>query len=188
MTRLILLDRDGVINFDSPHYIKNADEWLPIPGSLSAIAKLKAAGFLVAICTNQAGIGRGIFSEAALAGIHAKLEQMLARHGTTLDGLVHCPHHPDECCGCRKPRPGMLLSMMQRLQVNPAQALFVGDSVRDLEAAQAAGCAAALVRTGKGADAEPTARAMGVTCIADDLADLAAMLLCRSPDVPGDQP
>jgi D-glycero-D-manno-heptose 1,7-bisphosphate phosphatase len=177
MTRLILLDRDGVINYDSPDYIKDADEWLPIPGSLEAIAALKGAGFKVAVCTNQAGIGRGLLTREALMRIHAKLATSLADHGVILDALVFCPHHPDEACRCRKPNPGMLIDVMSRLGAEPVDTLYVGDSLRDVQAARAAGCAAALVRTGHGASTEAAARRLGVECIGDDLAALVRVLL-----------
>jgi D-glycero-D-manno-heptose 1,7-bisphosphate phosphatase len=177
MTRLILLDRDGVINFDSPEYIKNADEWRPIPGAVEAIAQLKTAGLLVAVCTNQSGIGRGLLTETALARIHDKFAALLAAEGATLDALVHCPHVPGDGCPCRKPQPGMLIDVMGRLGVTPAETLAIGDSVRDIEAARAAGCPAALVLTGNGAAAVTAARALGVTLVADDLAALVRTFL-----------
>lgn len=177
MTRLILLDRDGVINFDSPNYIKDADEWLPIPGALESIARLKQAGLMVGVCTNQSGIGRGLLTEAALARVHGKFTARLARLGGTLDALIHCPHHPDDGCWCRKPRPGMLIEAMTRLGVTPTETIYVGDSVRDVEAARAAGCRAALVLTGKGGAAVETARALGVSDVVDDLAALVQILL-----------
>jgi D-glycero-D-manno-heptose 1,7-bisphosphate phosphatase len=177
MTRLILLDRDGVINYDSPDYIKDAAEWQPIPGSLESVARLKTAGYKVAVCTNQAGIGRGILTEEALLNIHAKLTAALADLGTELDALLFCPHHPDDGCFCRKPKPGMLRDAMSMLGIGPGETVYVGDSLRDIQAAQAAGCAAALVRTGKGRAAEPAARDLGVSCVADDLAALVRALL-----------
>lgn len=181
MARLILLDRDGVINFDSPDYIKDADEWVAIPGAVEAIARLKRGGWLVAVCTNQAGIGRGIFSEAALQRIHDELARALADQGVRLDGLIHCPHRPEDDCACRKPRPGMLLEMMARLGAAPEETLFVGDSLRDVDAALGAGCTPVLVRTGNGAAVEAQARARGVTCVADDLARLTAALVDHAP-------
>ncbi len=117
MTRLILLDRDGVINYDSPDFIKDVHEWEPIPGALDAIAALKASGYLVAVCTNQSGVGRGLLSEAALGRIHQCLAQALAARGAALDGLYHCPHVPADGCACRKPRPGMLTAAMKDLGV-----------------------------------------------------------------------
>jgi len=180
MTRLILLDRDGVINVDSPCHIKNAEEWLPIPGALEAIALLKSAGLLVGVCTNQSGIGRGLLDERALGRIHDKLTMLLADRGASLDVLEYCPHRPEAGCGCRKPRPGMLIRAMTRLGVAPADTLFVGDSLRDMQAARAAGCAAALVLTGKGRGSVADAAEMGVTWVAEDLSALARNLLRES--------
>jgi D-glycero-D-manno-heptose 1,7-bisphosphate phosphatase len=150
MAKLILLDRDGVINFDSPDYVKSPDEWRPIPGSLHAIARLKRAGRLVAICTNQAGVARGRLSAASLDRIHRKLEDALADAGVRLDHLACCTHHPDAGCPCRKPAPGMLLACFDKLKVAPEDACFVGDSAKDLLAARAAGCRGILVRSGNG--------------------------------------
>lgn len=177
MTRLILLDRDGVINYDSPHYIRAVDEWIPIPGALDAIAALKRAGFLVGVCTNQAGVGRGVVSPEALEGIHARLSSLLDQRGVTLDALEYCPHHPAEGCECRKPRPGMLIRSMRTLGVPAEDTLFVGDNIRDIEAAHAAGCRPVLVRTGSGAAAEIQARGLGVDWVEDDLAAVAVSLL-----------
>ena len=177
MTRLILLDRDGVINLESPDYIKDVDEWVPIPGSIDAIAKLKRAGYHVAVCTNQSGVGRGIVTPAALDRIHARLHALLAEGGVALDGLSYCPHHPDANCDCRKPRPGMLCRTMQALGITGAETVFVGDAIRDVEAALAAGCHPVLVRTGGGARVERQARALGVEQVADDLAAYARTLL-----------
>lgn len=177
MARLILLDRDGVINVESPEYVKDADEWKPIPGSLDAIARLKRAGWLVGVCSNQAGVGRGILDKAALERIHARMCAALAEHGATLDGFRYCLHHPDDGCDCRKPRPGMLVALIAELGVDAAQALYVGDRVQDVEAALAAGVTPVLVRTGYGANEEAAARALGARCVADDLATLASRLL-----------
>ncbi|MFW6092382.1 MAG: D-glycero-beta-D-manno-heptose 1,7-bisphosphate 7-phosphatase [Pseudomonadota bacterium] len=176
MARLILLDRDGVINYDSPDYIKTAEEWHPLPGSIAAIARMKAQGLRVAVCTNQAGIGRGIIRPAELERIHRKLHGHVAKAGAALDGLIYCPHVPEAHCECRKPNPGMLLRMMHDLDCDAKETLFVGDSLKDVEAARRAGCTPVLVRTGNGANAETRARALGVTCVADDLAAVAAAL------------
>ena len=173
MARLILLDRDGVLNVDSPDFVRSPDEWVPIPGALAAVAALKRAGFLVGVCTNQSGVGRGLFSEAILDEIHRKLHEALAALDARLDDLRYCPHAPDAGCTCRKPAPGMLIEAMSALGVGPGDTIFVGDAIRDLEAAHAAGCAAALVRTGKGAQVEPLARGMGVSWVGDDLAAFA---------------
>ncbi|MFK7913006.1 MAG: D-glycero-beta-D-manno-heptose 1,7-bisphosphate 7-phosphatase [Pseudomonadales bacterium] len=154
--KLILLDRDGVINEDSPDYIKSPQEWQPIPGSLNAIGECCAAGALVAVCSNQAGIGRGILTRDALIAIHEKMHDTLRAEAphAELSAVLFCPHHPDDGCECRKPRPGMLLKAMQALQISSSQTCFVGDSITDLQAAQSAGIQPVLVRTGNGAKTE----------------------------------
>ena len=154
MARLILLDRDGVINFDSPDYIKTPHEWRPIPGSMQAIATIRSKGFKVGVCTNQAGIARGRMSLSDLEEIHAKLRCELGKLNAGLDELMFCPHHPDVGCGCRKPEPGMLLEVMRNLSVSAQHTAFVGDSMTDIQAAAAAGCQAVLVRTGRGRQTE----------------------------------
>ncbi len=176
MTRLILLDRDGVINYDSPDFIKDADEWVPIPGSLDAIAALKAAGYLVAVCSNQSGIGRGILSEAALERIHGCLRESLGQRGAALDGLYYCPHRREDGCDCRKPRPGMLSAAMADLVVAATDTVYVGDAERDVEAARAAGCRAVLVRS-TGSNAHQHPGKMAAHEVADDLADFVHRLL-----------
>lgn len=176
MTRLILLDRDGVVNHDSPDYIKTPDEWVAIPGSIQAISDLKRSGRLVAVCTNQSGVARGKLSPAQLQAIHQKMTAALAGCGVELDGLVFCPHHPDEGCSCRKPQPGMLLAMMAELNVAPDQTVYAGDSIRDAEAAAAAGCRFVLVRTGNGKAVESTLRRRGLAEVYDDLAEFASSL------------
>ncbi len=176
MATLILLDRDGVVNFDSMDYIKSATEWVPIPGSLEAIVALRNAGYLVALCTNQAGIGRGIFTLEDLTAIHDKLKNSLNDLGGDLDGLAFCPHHPDDKCRCRKPEPGMLHDMMASFEVTAADTTFVGDSLKDVQAALAAGCTAVLVRTGNGKNAEPQARALGAE-VFDDLGAFSRAML-----------
>ena len=170
MARLILLDRDGVINFDSADYIRNPAEWQPLPGALQAIVRLREAGHQVAVCTNQAGIGRGLFTLQDLQAIHGKMLEELQALGADLDGLAFCPHRPTDDCECRKPKPGMLLAMMDQLTREPAETCFVGDSLKDVEAALSAGCEPILVRTGNGRDCEAVARDLGVGRVYDDLA------------------
>lgn len=148
---LIILDRDGVINHDSEFYIRAPEEWHPIDGSLEAVGKLNAAGFRVAVATNQAGVAKGVFTADTLQAIHQKMERSLAAAGAKVDRIFACPHHPDVKCRCRKPEPGMLLDACSHFGVDPAHAIFVGDSLRDLEAARAAGCRPVLVLTGNGA-------------------------------------
>jgi len=181
MARLILLDRDGVINFDSPAFIKTPEEWRPVPGALSAIARLKRQGWLVAVCSNQSGVGRGLITPDALEAIHEKLRQCLSQLEVSLDGLAFCPHHPDEHCRCRKPAPGMLLEMMSRLGASADECIVVGDSLRDIEAGKAAGCRTVLVRTGNGSRSEAAARALGVDAVFDDLAGFASAVTGSDP-------
>ncbi|MCB1684275.1 MAG: D-glycero-beta-D-manno-heptose 1,7-bisphosphate 7-phosphatase [Pseudomonadales bacterium] len=167
--RLILLDRDGVINFDSPAFIRSVSDWRPIPGALEAIARLHHRGFQIGVCTNQSGIGRGLLTEATLLEIHARIDRELAAMGAGIHAWRYCPHLPEAGCSCRKPRPGMLLDLIATFAANAADTCFVGDSLRDLQSAQAAGCEPVLVRTGHGQAAEAEARSSGVTRIYDDL-------------------
>src|SRR5512139_2714861 len=132
---LVLLDRDGVVNEDSSDFVKCPEEWHPIPGSLDAIARLKQVGFAVAVCTNQSGIARGLFDRRALDEIHARMCSEIAALGGALDGIYVCPHAPDEGCTCRKPRAGLLLRAMTELCYDASSTYYIGDSVRDMEAA-----------------------------------------------------
>jgi D-glycero-D-manno-heptose 1,7-bisphosphate phosphatase len=151
--KIVVLDRDGVINEDSDHYIKSPDEWIPLPGSIAAIAKLKEAGYLVAIATNQSGIGRGYFSEEVLSAMHQKLRDQLAEHtDLDIDLIVYCPHKPDEGCDCRKPNPGLLDQIESLLVVDLEGQYLVGDSLKDLQVASAKKMKPILVKTGKGAE------------------------------------
>jgi len=174
---LVLLDRDGVINEDSPNYIRNASAWIPIAGSLDAIARLSHAGRQVAVCTNQAGVGKGLFTQADLDAIKRTKTLEVERIGGRIDGVFCCIHSPDEHCACRKPAPGLLHQAMKAFGVTAADTTFVGDSVRDAQAALAAGCAPILVRTGNGVRSELGARALGVDLIFDDLAAATDWLL-----------
>ena len=147
---LVILDRDGVINHDSDDYIKSPDEWQPLPGSLEAIARLCRANYTVVVATNQAGVGRGLFSQEMLIRIHRKMASSIRDKGGRLDSVFFCPHSPAEQCGCRKPNPGMLLEISDRLGIGLSGVPVVGDSLRDLEAAEAAGAMPVLVKTGRG--------------------------------------
>lgn len=148
--KLIILDRDGVINEDSDDYIKSPDEWIPIPGSLDAVARLNHAGYSVAIASNQSGIARGYFSLETLAAMSVKMNDMLTPLGGRIDAMLFCPHGPNDGCDCRKPRPGMLIEIGNRFQTNLENVLFVGDNINDVKAAQVAGAKPVLVKTGKG--------------------------------------
>ncbi len=148
--KIVVLDRDGVINHDSADYIKSADEWVPYPGSLEAIAALHQAGFTVLVATNQSGLARGYFDEFQLAQIHQKLNDHVEEAGGLLSGLFYCPHGPDDGCGCRKPGTGLLQQAESQLQVSLKGCYFVGDSLRDLQCAEAFGMQPVLVLSGNG--------------------------------------
>ena len=148
--KLIVLDRDGVINYDSEHFIKSPDEWRPIPGSLEAIARLNHAGFRVVVATNQSGLGRGLFDMARMISIHEKMYKALAQVGGRIDAVFYCPHAADSDCQCRKPKPGMLAEIGQRFGVDMTGVPCIGDSLRDLQAAEAIGAQPILLLSGKG--------------------------------------
>jgi D-glycero-D-manno-heptose 1,7-bisphosphate phosphatase len=167
---LIVLDRDGVINEESDAYIKSPDEWQPIPGSLAAIAALKAAGHTVVVATNQSGVGRGYYTHATLEQIHAKFRRLLQAAGGEVDGIFYCPHRPEDHCDCRKPKPGLFQQIAQAFPVDWRQALSVGDALRDIQAAQAVGCPAVLVRTGRGQLTQANGVGLDGVPIFDDLA------------------
>ena len=175
--KLIILDRDGVINYDSDQFIKSPDEWRPIPGSLEAIARLNHAGFRVVVATNQSGLGRGLFDMATLISIHDKMHKALAQVGGRIDAVFYCPHTADSACECRKPKPGMFIEIGHRFGAELTGVPCVGDSVRDLQAAAAVEAQPILVLSGKG---EKTLRD-GVfpanTIIFPDLAFVATALL-----------
>ena len=148
--KLIVLDRDGVINQDSDRFIKNPDEWIPIEGSLEAISRLTHANFHVVVATNQSGIGRGLFDIDALNRIHQKMHKMVATEGGLIEAIFFCPHSAENRCECRKPKPGMLHEIERRYGISLKGVPFVGDSLRDLEAAVSAHALPFLVLTGKG--------------------------------------
>ena len=148
---LIILDRDGTINEDRDDFVKSVDEWVPLPGALEAIARLNHAGWQTVVATNQSGLGRGLFDMATLNLMHTKMNAALARAGGRVSAVFFCPHTPEDRCDCRKPLPGLYLQIGERFGVELTSVPVVGDSVRDLEAAVAAGCAPHLVRTGKSA-------------------------------------
>ena len=150
MHKWLILDRDGVINFDSDQFIKSAEEWQAIPGSLEAIARCNRAGYRVVVISNQSGIARGLFELDTLNAIHDKLRTQLAACGGKLEQIYFCPHGPDDHCSCRKPLPGLFQQFAHEHLVDLEKVYAVGDSLRDLQAAQAAGARAILVRTGKG--------------------------------------
>jgi D-glycero-D-manno-heptose 1,7-bisphosphate phosphatase len=148
--RLIVLDRDGVINKDSDLYIKSPDEWVPIPGSLEAIARLNQWGWRVVVCTNQSGIGRGLFGMDTLNAIHDKMIRAAAHAGGSIDAVFFCPHTNADACDCRKPKAGMLREIAARYNTDMAGVPVIGDSLRDLQSAVTVGARPMLVLTGKG--------------------------------------
>jgi D-glycero-D-manno-heptose 1,7-bisphosphate phosphatase len=171
--KLIILDRDGVINEDSNAFVKSEREWVAIAGSLQAIARLNALGYKVAVATNQSGVARGYFSIETLDAMHHKLRMQLAQVGGWIDWLEYCPHGPEDGCDCRKPDPGMLKKIAKAFGVSPPDVISVGDSLRDFQAAQAMGMQFALVRTGKG---ERTLCSGGLPETIPVYADLAAFV------------
>ena len=175
--KIILLDRDGVINHDSDAFIKTPDEWVAIDGSLEAIARLNQAGWRVVVASNQSGIGRGLFSMATLNQIHRKMHQQLLAVGGHLDGVFFCPHTGDSNCECRKPKAGLLHDIAQRFDVNLSGVPMVGDSLRDLQAGVSVGAKPYLVRTGKGRKTLATGNLPEGTQVFDDLAAVVATLL-----------
>lgn len=148
--RYVLLDRDGVINYDSDDYIKSPEEWQPIPGSLEAIVRLNEQGYKIAVITNQSGLGRGLFDVTTLNEIHARMRRLLAEQGGEIADIYYCPHTPEEHCECRKPQPGLLLRFSQETQIPLKDIFFVGDSWKDIQTGCAVGAQSLLVKTGKG--------------------------------------
>ena len=174
--KLVILDRDGVINHDSDQFIKSPEEWLPLPGSLEAIARLTQWGYRVVVATNQSGIGRGLFDMSALNAIHDKMIKAVALAGGRIDSIFFCPHAADSTCECRKPRPGMLREVAMRYNVDLKGVPALGDSLRDLQAGVAVGCQPYLVLTGKGAKTQADPALPAGTLVFPDLAAVAAQL------------
>ncbi|MDH5395647.1 MAG: D-glycero-beta-D-manno-heptose 1,7-bisphosphate 7-phosphatase [Gammaproteobacteria bacterium] len=179
--KLIILDRDGVINEDSDDYIKSPEEFIPLPGSLDAMARLSRAGYTIAIATNQSGIARGYFDIDTLHLMHEKLMQLLAAQGGSVGGIFFCPHGPDDSCECRKPKPGLLLDIKARFNTVMQDVPVVGDSLRDLQSAKAVGAKPVLVRTGKGMRTLARGEGLDGVPVYDDLASFVDHLLTQEP-------
>lgn len=180
--KLVILDRDGVINHESSDFIKSPDEWKPLKGSLEAIARMSQAGYDVVIITNQSGIGRGLFSADMLGQIHARMIEHVQQHGGKIQSILFCPHHPDDGCNCRKPLSGMYDELAKRLSINYHGVFSVGDSLRDLYAAKQAGAQPVLVKTGNGKKSlkqitHDKEADLDGTLVFDSLADFANALL-----------
>lgn len=175
--KLIILDRDGVINYDSAQFIKSPDEWKPIPGSLEAIARLTREGWRVVVATNQSGLARGLFEMATLNAIHAKMHKATAQAGGRIEAVFYCPHSADMNCECRKPKSGMLNEIAARYASDLKGVPAVGDSLRDLQAAASVGARPLLVKTGKGERTLAAGDLPSDTPVFDDLSAVVEHLL-----------
>ncbi len=175
--KLLILDRDGVINIDSDQYIKNPDEWRPIPGSLEAIARLTHSGWRIAVATNQSGIAHGLFSMEILNAMHTKMHKAVTQAGGHIEAVFYCPDSADSNSACRKPNPGMLLAIAERFNTPLAAVPAIGDSLRDLQAAASAGAQPYLVLSGKGRQTRRLGGLPEETRVFSDLAAVAQSLL-----------
>ena len=178
--KLVILDRDGVINVDSDKFIKNPAEWKPIAGSLEAIARLNHMGYRVVVASNQSGIGRGLFEMGALNAINDKMYRALAHVGGRVDALFFCPHTTDSNCACRKPKSGMLVDIANRFNVDLTGVPSVGDSLRDLQAAHSVGAQPMLVLTGKGEKTQAAGDLPEKTLVFADLASAVRHITAES--------
>jgi len=178
--KLVILYRDGVINVDSEHFIKNPSEWQAIPGSLEAIARLNHEGYRVVIASNQSGVGRGLFDMDALNAINDKMYRALSQVGGRVDALFYCPHAADSNCDCRKPKPGMFIDIGQRFNVDLSGVPAIGDALRDLQAAHAVGAQPMLVLTGKGKNTEAAGGLPENTLVFPDLAEAVRHIITAS--------
>ena len=174
--KLVILDRDGVINHDSDQFIKSPTEWKPIEGSIEAIARLNQAGYRVAVATNQSGIGRGLFDMATLSAINDKMVELVFRNGGRIDAVFFCPHTADQKCHCRKPQTGMFEEIAARFRTGLDGVPAVGDALRDLQAAAKVGCVPLLVLTGKGKKTNDAGGLPRGTKVFADLAEVSKYL------------
>ncbi len=178
--KLVILDRDGVINHDSDQFIKSPQEWLPIPGSLEAIARLCQSGYRVVVASNQSGVGRGLFDMATLNAIHAKMHKLVNQAGGRIDAVFFCPHAADSKCNCRKPKPGLFQEIALRTRRDLRGVPAIGDSLRDLQAAQAVGARPILVKTGKGVKTLAAGQMPEGTPVYENLAEAVQAILAES--------
>jgi D-glycero-D-manno-heptose 1,7-bisphosphate phosphatase len=178
--KLVILDRDGVINYDSDQYIKSPAEWRPIPGSIEAIARLNQNGYRIAVASNQSGIGRGLFDMATLNAINDKMMEMVFRQGGRIDAVFFCPHTAVENCSCRKPKTGLYEEIAARFHTELKGVPCVGDSLKDLQAAEAVGGLPVLVLTGKGKKTREDGGFPRKTLVFGDLAEAARHLIAHS--------
>ncbi len=177
--KLVILVREGVLNRTVEGYVLAPEQWEPLPGSLEAIAALNHGGFRVAVATNQAPVSRGLLDMATLNAIHQRMSRMVEAVGGRIDAIAVCPHSPEQACECRKPRPGMLLELMERFGALPPDTVMVGDTAADIEAGLAAGCRTWLVLSGHGRETRDAGRSPASVEVADDLAAVARALLAE---------
>ncbi|MFQ5660680.1 MAG: D-glycero-beta-D-manno-heptose 1,7-bisphosphate 7-phosphatase [Gammaproteobacteria bacterium] len=175
--KLIILDRDGVINHDSDDYIKSVDEWLPVPGSLEAIARLYQDGYRILVASNQAGLALGKFNIEALNTIHQNMLSRLSQYGGTIEAIFFCPHAPDGGCECRKPKPGLFNEIARRVRISLEGITSVGDKLSDIEAAKASGASPVLVKTGRGEALVNAGKVPGDVPVFNDLSEVVDALL-----------
>jgi D-glycero-D-manno-heptose 1,7-bisphosphate phosphatase len=178
--KLVILDRDGVINQDSDQFIKSPEEWKPIPGSLEAIARFNQAGYRVVVATNQSGVGRGLFDMATLNNIHRKMHDALFQAGGRIDAVFFCPHAAENNCGCRKPKTGMFVEISQRFNMPLTGVPSIGDSVRDVQASSSVGALPILVLTGKGEKTKASGELPLDIKVYQNLLDAAKQLLAKA--------
>lgn len=174
---LVILDRDGVINQDSTRHIRSPEEWIPIPGSLDAIARLNRAGFRVVVATNQSGIARRLYDIETLNRIHETMQRQLAEVGGHVEAIFICPCRPKDDCECRKPKPGMLLDISERLRTPLEKVPYIGDKLIDVQAARAAGARPFLVKTGSGKKTLQSKQNLGDVEVFEDLAAASDVLI-----------
>jgi D-glycero-D-manno-heptose 1,7-bisphosphate phosphatase len=185
-TKIVILGRDGILNVYREDHVKEPSEWVAIPGALEAVSRLNHGGWHTVVATNQAGIGRGVIDMASVNAIHAEMNRQLMAEGARLDAVFFCPHTPEEGCDCRKPLPGMMLDIARRYAVDLHEVHMVADTLRDLQAAQAAGCTPHLVLSGRAAALTPDEVATLVaqvpgTRVHASLGALADALLAQTP-------
>ncbi|MBY0380107.1 MAG: D-glycero-beta-D-manno-heptose 1,7-bisphosphate 7-phosphatase [Burkholderiales bacterium] len=181
--KVLILDRDGVINYDSDKYVKNSDEWEAIPESLEAIANITQLGYKIVVCTNQSGIGRGLFSVEELNDIHEKMHRLVKQSGGEIAAVVFCPHTTEDNCNCRKPKPGMIQDICERFNIeNIANVMMVGDSDRDLEAIYNAGGIPVLVKTGNGKKTMAKGKVPPGTLVFENLLEVSEYLMAKDSD------
>ncbi|MBI5255063.1 MAG: D-glycero-beta-D-manno-heptose 1,7-bisphosphate 7-phosphatase [Burkholderiales bacterium] len=184
VVKLVILGRDGILNVYRDDHVKAASEWEPVPGALEAVARLNHAGWHTVVATNQSGIGRGMIDMASVNAVHAHMNRKLMAVGGRIDAVFFCPHTPEDQCDCRKPQPGLMKDIAKRYGIDLRLVPMVADTLRDLEAARAAGCEPHLVRSGRAAALDDTQLQQLVhhvpgTVVHDDLAAFADFLLRR---------